>query len=297
MSPKGLLSWVVLVTFPVMLGVKPVTIDAAEVGKIISARVATAPTVDGRADDDVWRQAQPLEIVVKRVLPPNLGASTHVRLRSVHTVTHVYFLADWDDETKDDAAHKPWAWNATKNAYEEGVDREDMFTLAFEHTGRFTADMLSGEEGVWDIWQWKATRTNPQGFAMDRTHRYARERPSWKANRHTARDGRDIWIARPEDAGETVEIKRPALTGYQGALVPQYLLGTPSGSAADVRAKGTWAGGRWILEFERALNTGHSDDTPFDPRRSYKMAVAAHDHTGDMDKASGIIELIFRDTR
>jgi hypothetical protein len=297
MCPNGLLSWVVLVPFLVMVGATPGPSNAAEVGQLMSARVATAPTVDGRGDDNAWRRAQPLEIVVKRVLPPNLGASTHVRLRSVHTVTHVYFLADWDDETKDDSAHKPWVWNSAENAYEEGSDREDMFTLAFEHTGRFTADMLSGEEGVWDIWQWKATRTNPQGFAMDRTHRYARAKPPWKANPHTARDGRDVWIARPEDAGETVEIKRPAPTGHEGALVPQYLPGTPGGSAADVRAKGTWAAGRWTLEFARAMNTGHADDTAFDPRRSYKMAVAAHDRTGDMDKASGIIELIFSDAR
>ena len=37
--------------------------------------------------------------------------------------------------------------------------------------------------------------------------------------------------------------------------------------------------------------------TAFDLTRSSKMAVAAFDQTGDMDKASGIIELTFSETR
>lgn len=103
----------------------------------------------------------------------------------------------------------------------------------------------------------------------------------------------EIWISRPEDAGETVEKKQAAPTTYQGDRVPQYTPGTPGGSAADVRAKGVWASGRWTLEFERRLNTGNPDDTAFDTARTYKMALAAFDRTGEMDKASGLIELKF----
>lgn len=153
--------------------------------------------------------------------------------------------------------------------------------------------MLSGEPGVWDVWQWKATRTNPQGYAMDRAHRYTSEKPEGKAKSHTAKNGKTIWIARPEDAGDTVEKKQPAPKEHEGDRVPQYLPGVPSGSAADVRAKGTWADGWWTVEFERGLDTGHPDDTTFDPKRSYRIAVAAHDRTGDMDKASGVVELSF----
>jgi hypothetical protein len=90
-----------------------------------------------------------------------------------------------------------------------------------------------------------------------------------------------------------VEKKQPQPTSEKGERVPQYLPGTPTGSAADVRAKGAWADGWWTLELERKLVTGHPDDTPFDPKKVYKTAVSAHDRTGDMDKASGVIELTF----
>lgn len=153
--------------------------------------------------------------------------------------------------------------------------------------------MLFGEEAEWDVWQWKATRTNPQGYAMDRTHRYTREKPQAKAKRYPTHHGSTIWIARPEDEGETVEKKQGAPKEKQGDRVPQYLPGMPTGSAADVRAKGAWARGKWTLEFERKLDTGHPDDTAFRCGRTYSMAVGTHDRTGDMDKASGTIVLRF----
>ncbi len=65
------------------------------------------------------------------------------------------------------------------------------------------------------------------------------------------------------------------------------------GSAADVRAKGAWAAGKWTLEFARKLDTGNPDDTRFDIARAYKFAVGVHNDTGDMDKATGVIELSF----
>jgi hypothetical protein len=116
---------------------------------------------------------------------------------------------------------------------------------------------------------------------MDKTHRYTKAQPAGRANRHAAKDGTEIWIARPEDAGDTVEKKQAAPASRGTDRVPQYLPGTPTGSAADVRAKGAWADGWWTLELARKLDTGHADDTPFDPKRAYKMAVSAHDRTGD----------------
>ncbi len=264
--------------------------------RLVSIRVTAAPTVDGNGDEPVWRSAVPLQVVAKRVLAPNIGRSTRVSIWSVYTDTHIYFLASWEDATQD-ISHKTWVWNAEKKAYEEGLDREDMFALGFEHTGPFTADMLSPVESVWEIWHWKAFRTNPQGYAMDKTHRHTRQKPEGRANPHKATGGAEVWIARPEDAGKTVEKKQPAPTSYQGDRVPQYVAGNPGGSAADVRAKGAWDRGRWTLEFERRLDTRNPDDTAFDTKRVYKMALAAFDRTGEMDKASDLVELNFAQTR
>jgi hypothetical protein len=266
---------------------------AADTEKLVAAKVSTPPALDGKADDPAWKSAKPVEVVAKGVMPKTRGTSSAVTLRAACTDTHVYLLVQWTDATKSDSGHKTWVWDAAKNAYAEDTDREDALSIAFEHTGPFTADMLSGEEATWDVWHWKAFRTNPQGFAMDRSHHYFKSQPTVKANKHPAKDGSDEWIARPEDSGDTVEKKQAAPTENKGARVPQYLPGTPTASAADVQAKGAWADGKWTLEFARKLNTGHADDTTFDPSRSYKLAVGVHNDTGDMDKASGVIELSF----
>lgn len=58
-----------------------------------------------------------------------------------------------------------------------------MFAVAFEHTGSFVPDRLAGIEATWDLWHWKAFRTNPQGYAMDKTHRHADTQPAGTANK------------------------------------------------------------------------------------------------------------------
>jgi hypothetical protein len=274
--------------------------DALEVQRpggdgLVAMFTEKAPLVDGSDDDEAWKSVPVLEVRVRRPLPPRLGEAGEVQLRSLYTASSVYFLVRWRDETRDDVAHKPWAWNSSRNAYEEGPEREDALALAFEHTGPFDADMLSGVEATWDVWHWKAVRTNPQGLAMDRTHRYTRQKPAGRAAEHQSKaDEATVWIARPEDAGDTVERKQPPPKERGEDRVPQYLPATPTGSAADVRAKGVWKDGWWTLELERKLDTGHADDTRFDPGQHYRFAVATQDRTGDMDKASTVIELSFR---
>lgn len=270
--------------------------QAADAGKLVAIKVDRPPTLNGQADDSAWQSAKPVEVVAEGVMPKTRGTSSMVTVRAAYTETQIYFLVQWTDATKSDAGHKTWVWDADRTAYVEDSDREDALSVAFEHTGPFTANMLSGDEAVWDVWHWKAFRTNPQGCAMDRTHRFFRTQPAVKANKHTVKDDGDVWIARPEDAGDTVEKKQGAPAAHQADRVPQYLHGQPTGSAADVQAKGAWADGRWTVELARALNTGHADDTAFDPSRAYKMAVGVHNDTGDMDKASGIIEFSFAKT-
>jgi hypothetical protein len=260
--------------------------------ELAAARVTSGPVVDGSDDDSAWAQASPLALTVERKLPPNKGTTGKALIKAAHTDTHLYLLLKWEDSAAD-LSHKTWVWDPSKRAYEEGADREDMAAVAFALSGPFTADMLAPVDAVWDVWHWKASRTNPQGYAMDKTHRYMRAKPDFKANEHQANDGKPIWITRPEDAGDSVEAKRKAPGEFEGERVPQYVAATPTGSAADVIAKGQWANGWWTLEFARRLDTGHADDAVFGSERCHRMAVATFDRTGDMDKASDLILLRF----
>lgn len=270
-----------------------VPVFAADAPRVVAVKISAAPSLDGKADDAAWQSAKLVEIVAKGVMPKTRGTSSNVAVRAAYSDTHLYVLVQWTDATKSDTGHKTWVWDATKSAYTEDADREDALSVAFEHTGPFTADMLSGEDATWDVWHWKAFRTNPQGFAMDRSHRYFKAQPTAKSNKHPAKTGEDVWISRPEDAGDTVEKRPAAPPKNKGSRVPQYLGGTPTGSAADIRAKGAWADGKWTLEFARKLDTGSPDDTRFDIARVYKFAVGVHNDTGDMDKATSVLELGF----
>ena len=263
----------------------------------VCAVVETAPVIDGRGDDAAWRLADPLEVEVTELEGDRKGETEWLQLRCVRTTSDIYIRVDWPDKTKDDT-HKSWDWNAQKRAYEQGPDREDVVALAFPIKGDFDADMLSGIESVWDVWQWKAARTGPSGHAMDKTHHTTRSKPDGKAKSFKANDGRIIWIARPEDEGNSVQKSRSAPAGRTADRVAQYVKTTPSGSAADIRAAGAWDNGRWTVEFARKLNTGHSDDTAFDLSKTYRMGIAIFDREEHIDhSASKVIELRFASGR
>lgn len=268
--------------------------NAAEPPRLTAIKIAQPPRLDGRGDDTAWRSAKPATATAKGVMPKTLGTSAQVTLRAAYDDTHLYVLATWDDATRDDSGHRTWKWAADKKAYAEDADREDMLGVAFEHTGEFTADMLASVEAAWDVWHWKAFRTNPQGYAMDKTHRFTKGQPAGRANKHTTKGGTDTWIARPEDGGDSLEKSQAAPAEFKGDRVPRYLPGSPTGSAADVQAKGAWAAGKWTVEFARKLDTGQGDDTVFNRSRTYRMAVSVHDRTAEMDKATDVIVLEFQ---
>ncbi len=54
-----------------------------------------------------------------------------------------------------------------------------------------------------DIWHWKAYRSQSAGFAHDKTHVYSTVQIP-KANKHTAINGKSIWIARASDKGDAL---------------------------------------------------------------------------------------------
>ena len=255
--------------------------------------VQALPMIDGADNDEAWKNAAPLSFNAIGVWGASLGKSSKVTIKSVYTDGHVAFLVRWEDASRDDKMHKPWVWNVEKKTYEQGKEQEDAMALAFEHTGPFTADMLSPVDAVWDLWTWKATRSDPVGYALDKTHRYSTTKPEGKAKEYPSRTGMPIWIQRPDDKGESTQKSLQAPSEYSGDVLPAYSANEPAGSGADVRAKGKWENGYWTVELLRKLNTGHADDTAFDPAQIYAMAVAVQDRTGEMDKSSTVIRLGF----
>jgi hypothetical protein len=57
----------------------------------------------------------------------------------------------------------------------------------------------------------------------------------------------------------------------------------PQGSRADIMARSRYADGSWSVILYRPLDTGHEDDTAFNPRKKYNFAMALFDDSGDED--------------
>lgn len=254
---------------------------AKRAGTIVVARVSAAPKVDGRANDPVWVSAKAHRIPVdvpKKILEPE----DSVEVKTVHDGTSVYFLLKWRDKSKS-VLHKPYRWNKSRRTYLESEELEDAAYIAFEKEGVFNVNMRAGVEAVWDAWYWQAGRTNPVGFAKDETHHFTKKKPKEKARFIRLDTGKFGYIRRAQDEGKPVVIKEPPPARRKGSLVAQYKPQKPDGSAADVRAKGTWRSGWWTVEWSRKLDTGNADDTVFVPGKGCAFAVGFAREAEDED--------------
>lgn len=284
---------------------------------ITAKKLMQGPSVDGIADS-VWQDAPVTTISVARI-PEAIVTSNRekqtgkyadnwkkdkytgiekVDVRAVYTATHIYFLFTWSDATMDDQ-HKPWNWKGSKTEgeYVAGPEREDRLAVSFPIKGEFVANKLTATESVMDVWHWKAARTNGIGLAHDKYHVVSKTRPAGTSAQHFDANGTEVFIARPDDAGdEPYESNKVDPFTYQGDTVPAYIPKKPTEpNALDVAAVGKWGNGGWTLEVGRKLFTGHAEtDTTFDPAKGSKMALAVFDHAGDHFHAvSGVVEVKF----
>ena len=243
--------------------------------ELVAAKVAKLPAIDGKADDDAWKSARELKAGIDEPLEEK--PKKMISLKAVHDGDSICILLVWEDPDKNDQ-HCPFAWKGS--AYEPDEEKaEDFCSIGFALEGKFDSDMKAGVESRWDVWEWCAARTNPSGFAIDRTHAYTKAKPpeAVKSKKMTDRNQGQIYFSHPVDEGTPCFKKIEAPEKKGADVVPQYVPQTPAGSAADVQAKGEWANGKWTVEFKRKLNTGHKDDTAFASGKAVEFAVAAFD--------------------
>lgn len=255
--------------------------------EVLAVFAGDPPLVDGRGDDAAWDLADdlPLRLALE-------GKTVEGTVRAVVSAGSLHLLVRWRDPTED-REHKVWT-PAGEGKFAGGPEREDVLAVGFPISGEFTGDMTSPVECVWDVWQWKSARTDPAGFAMDKSHVHSFADPGGKRHVHDLPDGRKLHIARPEDAGTSATRSVPA-PAPGGARTAQYVAQDPAGSAADVRARGVWADGWWTVELSRKLSTGHPDDADFVGRDAVPFAIAVLDRAEDEHHAvSGLLTLRLR---
>ncbi|MCL4271229.1 MAG: hypothetical protein KJZ72_16855 [Anaerolineales bacterium] len=156
-------------------------------GALIAFPVASAPTLDGIADDTAWVDAEAIEIEVQNGFN---NFETEAQLKAVYTEDTVYFLLTYADPTES-WYRSPWVkqedgtWKQDKDPDDKGGDNnlyyEDKFAMIwnidnsianFNEKGCATAchdgenadlkpygNKYNANEGeLGDIWHWKSVR-------------------------------------------------------------------------------------------------------------------------------------------
>ena len=163
--------------------------------------------------------------------------------------------------------------------YVQGPDREDTFVVKWSMEPLpVDLSMDADEPYRADIWFWKAHRTDHAGYADDKMHIYSRtEVPG--AYVLISRQGQRFYVSRDGDAGDAAYANR-VYGVYEGERRPPYRYQTPTGSRADVRAKGQWREGLWTVEFSRKRVTDHADDLQFRWPGRYLFGVSRFEIAG-----------------
>jgi len=243
-----------------------ITISAAST-EIPSIRVEKAPTIDGAPGDAAWSSVKPIAIA-------DSASGKKILLRSVYTADQVFFLVQFPDAAQN-FLHKPWEWDAVGKKYQTGPHREDTFVFKWNMMDKdVNLSNFSDDDYRADVWYWKANRTNPAGFADDKTQLLASS-ASKKSKEKVSTTGKKRYLSRISDVGKA-PYKEYKPSVYEGELVDAFPASVPGGSRGDVHAKGIWNGGFQTIEFARALNTGHDDDLQFDPAtgKAYLFGVS-----------------------
>lgn len=228
----------------------------------------TAPLIDGNGDDPLWQQC-PAVTVHDNV------ADIDIELRAAYDAERIYLLASFPDATED-RLHRALVWNQELNSYHNGPSREDVLVIKWNMSGHDNDLSLKSDRPYRaDIWFWKANRTDHAGYADDKMQFYTSTR-SKKSQQLISRSGKVFYLRRIGDSGDAAYKPHLPLT-YAGDQLDKYELVTPTGSRADIRAKGQWRDGRWTIEFSRALATGHGDDLQLDPAGHYLFGVSRYE--------------------
>lgn len=242
--------------------------------RIVAIKVDEAPIIDGTGDDAVWGKDT-------AIITHDKVADIDVTLKAVYTEQEIYFLVEFAD-ADESRAHKSWVWDKEIEVYKIGPTREDSFLFKW-NMGSEPVDLsvYSDDNYAADIWFWKASRTDPSGFADDKMHYLGVEE-----QKHSvmikSRSGENKYLSRPADKGDP-SYEDLIYLEYAGDVLPHFAKQLPTGSRADVKAKGQWADGKWTIEFARALNTGNEDDILLDIDKEYLFGISKYEIAGRED--------------
>ncbi len=239
--------------------------------EVISTKVDNPPIVDGNWRDPAWTRTT--ELVTHDKI-----ANLDIAVKSVYTHDTVFFMVRFSDPDES-RLHKPWVWNPADEMYDQGYEREDCFVIKWAlEEANTDLSVHADSPYTADVWFWKAHRTDPTGYADDKIQRYSTAILP-KSKKLQSKNGTPMYLQRKGDHGDSA-YRSKLVVEHAGDKIPQFEYRKPSGSRADIKAKGRWDNSAWCVEFSRPLLTGHSDDIQFDTSKSYFFGVSRYEIAG-----------------
>ena len=313
-----------LTGFLVLIFILTITsLSHAKAIPLSSIKVSTPPKLDGKGDDAAWAKAEGIEVEAED--------GPEIEIRTVHTKDRVYFRMSWNDWTESIHGDK-WVYNGSKwsvkqekrwedePSWEADSDhfcfqwplRDEVLVNKFAKKGcavlchkseRENKMFTDGPHEGSDIWQWRASTTNPLGYMDDGylDHTILSKKDEKNANKriNAAHKWDELgkggmtqkrnkkgkgpqWMAKTSTKepfliqGQETPINMSKIK--KGDAIPGWLLAKPNGSRGDIDAVAKYdkAKGQWTLELSRKLVTddpGH--DVQFDDlSKTYHFGIA-----------------------
>lgn len=243
-------------------------------------------------ENSLWKDAEPLVVTLHNAQLPQ--DTMQLVLRAVHDGQALGLLVNWRDRTPIVGHERSWVRAPDADQYYLQELPPDTFSIKFSLSGDRDACMMTGREGDYDLWRWRAGWSNIAGFADDGRMLIRRSPPESGdfATYGGVVSGPPIYIQVLPDAGRPpyTLAERPRERSYHTlpGLTPQ----VPSDSQADILAEGLHqAGGYWV-ELHRLLKTGHDDDFQFEGDGPFYFSIAVtNDGEGQAHYTSDLLKL------
>ncbi|MBF0180689.1 MAG: hypothetical protein HQM03_11765 [Magnetococcales bacterium] len=188
--------------------------------------------------------------------------SRELRVRTAYHENIFYMAMEWPDATMN-ALYKPWKWAG--DSYRRNREVDDMLVVRWKLGDSFHACMLASTRYRTDVWRWSAGRSNLSGVADDMRQEFS-DQPFDKPAREYEGNKGTVYLLNEPDVGSPGWQSLPGPKPGSGPVVASIAkAGDPSGSRADVAAKGRWKDGVWRVEMSRRLRTDDPEDVVLEP--------------------------------
>jgi len=214
----------------------------------------------------------------------------------------------WADVTKNDQRKR---WSFDGSTWAQSSDNEDRVAFiwdmqndSFATTGTCQGmchpPFMYTAEGTVDTWHWKATRTNPAGYADDK---WWDDGVGGTVNGRLSDPGQKPYVDNIDGDGPKFQAEtdpgsnatflvtvpdgmKEAVAWTDGAwqsgdVLPGYVMRRGAGSRVDVFTTGTHNGTQWTAIFRRKLDTGDTEgDILFELGQVYDFQVTTWNNSG-----------------